>query len=205
MSRPILATVTFVMCTIMFTWQVAELTRDWTLQSLHKKGSDQLLQAISQLRSVLDEYRYLPFLISQNTDVKSLMLQANDAKSAEVSLYLEQTNLVAGTSSLFVLSSEGRPLAYSHWRDQQNFFLKSHQTQGYFKQTRSGQRGRQFILNESTQRPAYFYLRLFMKEHVLRVQPLCVSNWKAWSISCVHYRPYCSVIKMTFFFLPPGH
>lgn len=156
MSRSILATVAFVIGTMLFTWQVAELTRDWRLQNLHRTGSDQLLEVVSQLRAALDEYRYLPFLISQNNAVKSLLLQSTADQSAAVSLYLEQTNLVAGTSSLFVLNTQGEPLAYSHWRDQRNFFFKSHQSADYFLHSREGKRGRQFSLNAQTQQPAYF-------------------------------------------------
>ena len=156
MNRSFLATLLFVIGTMVLTWQIAELTRDWTLQKLHRKGSDQLLETVSQLRAVLDEYRYLPFLISQNSDVKALLLAPTAAKTADVSLYLEQTNLVAGTSSLFVLNQQGEPVAYSHWRDEKNFFFKSHQSENYFQQSREGKRGRQFSLNAETQQPAYF-------------------------------------------------
>lgn len=156
MTRPLLAALLYGLFTLLFTWQVVNTVRDWTVENLHKQGSDQLLQVIIQLRSLLDEYRYLPFLISQSRDVKELMLRNDPDLSTEVSLFLEQTNLVAGTSSLFVLSSHGIPLAYSHWRDEQNFFQRSHISQQYFKQGEAGHRGRQFSLNSETQSPAYF-------------------------------------------------
>lgn len=156
MIRRLLTALAFLLFTLIFTWQVVNVTKDWTLQRLHQQGSDELLHVITQLRGALDEYRYLPFLISQDTDVKKLMRSSNIEKGTEVSLYLEQTNLVAGSSSLFVLNSQGQALAYSHWRDEEDFFLRSHQQQTYYQQAHSGHRGRQFSLNEETQRPAYF-------------------------------------------------
>lgn len=156
MIQRLLIALAFLLCTLVFTWQVVSLTRDWTLQKLHQQGSDELLQVITQLRNALDEYRYLPFLISQDTDVKGLLDQPTPEIGKEVSLYLEQTNLVAGSSSLFVLNEQGKALAYSHWRDEKDFFLGSHQQQLYYQQAQSGHRGRQFSLNVATKRPAYF-------------------------------------------------
>ncbi|MFT6352771.1 MAG: C4-dicarboxylate-specific signal transduction histidine kinase [Neptuniibacter pectenicola] len=155
MHRLLMALV-FLVFTLLFTWQVVNITRDLTLQRLHQQGSDELLKVITELRSALGQYRYLPFLISQNVSVKELLAFSKSEKSAEVSLYLEQTNLVAGSSSLFLLNTEGRALAYSHWRDEDDFFQRSHNDQAYFQQAQSGHRGRQFSLNVATKRPAYF-------------------------------------------------
>ena len=156
MIHRLLMALIFLVFTLLFTWQVVNVTRDWTLQRLHDQGSAELLKVITELRVALGEYRYLPFLISQNVSVKELLTFSKSEKSAEVSLYLEQTNLVAGSSSLFLLNTEGRALAYSHWRDEEDFFQRSHNNQAYFQQASDGHRGRQFSLNVDTKRPAYF-------------------------------------------------
>ena len=156
MIQRLLIALIFLVFTLLFTWQVVNVTRDWTLQNIHQQGSDELLEVITELRAGLDQYRYLPFLISQNRDVKALLDLPTSEKSSDVSLYLEQTNLVAGSSSLFLLDDEGEALAYSHWRDEDTFFQRSHDAQDYFQQAKSGHRGRQFSLNIDTQRPAYF-------------------------------------------------
>lgn len=156
MIRRLLNSLIFLLVTLAVTWQTVTVTRDWTLQNLHQQGSDELLQVITQLRSLLDEFRYLPFLIAQDTDVKELMQSSSLDKQEEVSLYLEQINLVAGSSSLFVLNSSGSAVAYSHWRDEQDFYLRSHQEQDYYIQALQGHRGRQFSVNSHNQKPAYF-------------------------------------------------
>lgn len=156
MQRRLFVTLTYLLFSSLLIWQVVNTARDWTLQNLHEQGSDELLQVVSQLRSALEEYRYLPFLISQNRDVNDLLATPFFDLRSEVSLYLEQINLVAGSSSLFVLNSDGQALAYSHWRDEQDFFLRSHQDQSYYQQASEGHRGRQFSLNADSQSPAYF-------------------------------------------------
>ena len=155
LRRPLFVLV-FMLLTLFFTWQVVNWSRNWTLQTLHQQGSDELLEVITQLRAALDEYRYLPFLISQNKSVRLMAMQPQSDNNSDISLFLEQTNLVAGSSSLFVLNAGGSALAYSHWRDEDDFFRRSHQSQEYYKQARDGQRGRQFSLNETSKNPAYF-------------------------------------------------
>ena len=151
-----LAIVLYLILSLVITWQAITFARDWTLQNLHQQGSDELLQVITQIREAMSEYRYLPFLISQNKDVRDLLAMPFFDIRDEVSLYLEQINLVAGSSAAFVLNADGQPLAYSHWREEQDFFLRSHNNQAYYQQARDGHRGRQFSLNASHQNPAYF-------------------------------------------------
>ncbi|MBB1487100.1 ATP-binding protein [Oceanospirillum sediminis] len=152
----ILAIVIYLILSLVITWQTITFARTWTLQNLHQQGSDELLQVITQIREAMSEYRYLPFLISQNKDARDLLAMPFFDIRDEVSLYLEQINLVAGSSAAFVLNADGQPLAYSHWREEQDFFLRSHNNQAYYQQARDGHRGRQFSLNSGHQNPAYF-------------------------------------------------
>ena len=156
MIKRLLFTTLFIIFTLLCTWQVAVIARDWTLQSLHQQGSDELLKVITQLRSALDEYRYLPFLISQDTDVKALLAGSEQTDKGEVSLYLEQINLVAGSSSLFILNRQGEAAAYSHWRDEETFIQRPHASEIYFTQAQQGHRGRQFSLDAYDGTSVYF-------------------------------------------------
>ncbi|MEH6575442.1 MAG: ATP-binding protein [Amphritea sp.] len=128
-------------CSVLLTWQVGRYAHDWSMVQLKDEGENRLLRVISQFRSALGEYQYLPFLISQNRDVKSLLLSPAPDKIAAVSRYLEQTNLVAGSTALFVLDITGRAQAFSHWREQQDFYLISHADAPYFEQAKKGQQG----------------------------------------------------------------
>lgn len=122
----------------LFTWQVGRYAYDWSMIQLKGDGEDRLLGLISQFRAALDEYKYLPFLISQNREVKELLLSPSPDKIAEVSRYLEQANLVAGSTALFILDRNGQAKAFSYWRQQRDFYLISHAQAPYFVEAKNG-------------------------------------------------------------------
>jgi PAS domain S-box-containing protein len=134
----------------------ADRARDWTLQRLHGEGTEVLLARIGEIHSWLDSFDYLPFLLTQNRDVRALLLYPNQDMGVRVSRYLEQTSLVAGSTALFILDGNGRAVAYSHWRDQQDFYLRSHQSRDYFMDARAGNQGRRFWVNADQQNPAFY-------------------------------------------------
>ncbi len=134
----------------------ADRARDWTLQNLQRSGTEVLLTRIGEIRGWLDSYDYLPFLLTQNRDVRALLLYPNQDMGVRVSRYLEQTSLVAGSSALFILDGNGRAVAYSRWRDQQDFYLRSHRARNYFTDAREGHQGRRFRIDSDQQQPAFY-------------------------------------------------
>lgn len=111
------------------------------MTDLKEQGEDHLLNTIIGVREAIDSYHYLPFLISQNTDVQELLLYPVLDKGADVSRFLEQMNLVSGATTLMVLDLDGRALSYSRWREEQSFFLSSHAHKPYFIKAREGDQG----------------------------------------------------------------
>ncbi len=133
---------TLILClSLLLTWWVQHQAYDWSMTRLKEQGEDRLLNTIIGLRTAIDSYKYLPFLISQNKDVQELLLYPVLDKGAEVSRFLEQMNLVSGATALLVLDLDGRALSYSRWREEQSFFLKSHANTPYFTQARNGEQG----------------------------------------------------------------
>ncbi|MBY4678773.1 sensor histidine kinase [Marinobacterium arenosum] len=161
----ILIAIAWCLLTLAAAMLVGQQVRDWSLQQLQTEGQDRLLATINRIRSALDEYRYLPFLLTQNDDVRRLLLADNPEHWTEVSRYLEQTNLVAGAAGLFILDRKGRALAYSHWREAEGFFAGSHAEQPYFLQAAGGEQGRHFALQHGVA-PAYFLSAPVYNQHI---------------------------------------
>lgn len=134
----------------------ADRARNWTLQTLQRSGTEVQLTRIGEIRSWLDSYDYLPFLLTQNRDVRALLLYPNPDMGVRVSRYLEQTSLVAGSTALFILDRSGRAVAYSRWRDQHDFYLRSHSSRNYFVDARQGNQGRRFGIDSDPQQPAFY-------------------------------------------------
>ncbi|WP_370298565.1 ATP-binding protein [Pontibacterium sp.] len=142
---------------LLLTWWVQHRAYDWSMSRLKEQGEDRLLSTIIGLRSAIDSYNYLPFLISQNKDVQELLLYPVLDKGAEVSRFLEQMNLVSGATTLMVLDLDGRALSYSRWREEQSFFLRSHAHSPYFTQARNGNQG-VYVESRTNGEPASIYL-----------------------------------------------
>ncbi len=155
-KRAISLSVVALLCTLILSWQSYDYTRDQGLVDIQQQASVRLLDTISALRSAIDQYRYLPFLLSQNRDVKDLLVKPNPDKIIRVSRYLEQTNLVAGSAALIVLDLSGQVVAYSNWREQDVKSVRFYQNAPFFKQAMSGEQGRHFELDGQPARPSYY-------------------------------------------------
>ena len=155
-KRAITLSAVALLCSLILSWQSYVYTRDWGLVEIHQQGSARLLDTISALRNTIDQYRYLPFLLSQSRDVKDLLVQPNPDKIIRVSRYLEQTNLVAGSAALIVLDLAGEVVAYSNWREQDAKSTRYYQDAPFFRQAISGEQGRHFMLDGSPPRPSYY-------------------------------------------------
>ncbi|NRA22458.1 MAG: PAS domain S-box protein [Oceanospirillaceae bacterium] len=126
---------------IFVAWQAQRYAYDWSMVTLKEQGESRLLNMVTQFRGALREYKYLPFLISHNRDIKRLLL--SDAFEAKASLgrYLEQMNLVAGSTALFILGPTGKVLADSYAEKDHLLLNRSHFNQPYFRQARRESQG----------------------------------------------------------------
>ncbi|QLE97347.1 sensor histidine kinase [Neptunomonas phycophila] len=137
-------------------WQGFTTMRNYELANLHKAGSERLLETIRSLRVAIDQYRYLPFLLSQNRDVKQLLLVPDADNQVRVSRLLEQTNLVAGSAALLILDEQGDIVAYSNWRENTSLPRDRYRDAAFYREALSGEQGPYFVIDKSTMRPAYY-------------------------------------------------
>lgn len=155
-QRLILVVVLALLVSIWGAFQAYYQTRDWGISQIQQQSSERLLDTISNLRTAIDQYRYLPFLLSQNRDVKELLLSPDENRFIRVSRYLEQTNLIAGSAALMVLDKQGKPVAYSNWREQDTITQLRFDHSPFFTQAISGDEGRSFALEGNPKRPSYY-------------------------------------------------
>lgn len=145
-----------VLLTIILSWQGFSAMRNYALASVHQESSERLLETIRSLRVAIDQYRYLPFLLSQNRDVKQLLLVPDADNQVRVSRLLEQTNLIAGSAALLILDDQGDIVAYSNWRDTKSMRIDRYRTSPFYREALSGEQGPYFVIDKTTQRPAYY-------------------------------------------------
>ncbi|RDL43295.1 hypothetical protein DN730_15070 [Marinomonas piezotolerans] len=139
---------------------VGKLSKDLSYQALHDETSDRLLASIHRVRGALNAFHYLPFLLTQNDDVIRLVDETRHTQQTDlieqVSRYLEQTNLVAGASGLFIVNQQGKTVAYSDWRDNQSLATNEFAQLPLFQLAERGEEGR--FYDNKPGHPAYYYL-----------------------------------------------
>ncbi len=148
-KRSIILLILVVSLGMLVTGQVYVYTRDRSFYETHQETGQRLLDVIGSIRVTIDQYRYLPFLLTQNRDVKDLLIQPNPDKIIRVSRYLEQTNLIAGSAALIILDTQGDVVAYSNWRESKKA-PRSYRSSEFFRQAISGEQGRAFATQSSS-------------------------------------------------------
>lgn len=144
----------YLLILLVLAWQAGRWSHDRLLLQLNALGTDRLLGSISQMRRSLGQFNYLPFLISQNLQVRAFLRQPDDEHRIVVNRVLEQLNLLAGSTALFVLDASGVPLAFSNWRDQASVRLNTQRERDYFRQALAGEQGQELVWPQEGSGPA---------------------------------------------------
>jgi len=135
-------------------WQAARWAYHSALEELLATGGDRLTLYAGTLRGELNQYAYLPYVLSRNADVHELLL--GEMEAAGVNAYLEDLNAEAGSEALYVMDSNGDTLAASNWREPLSFVGQNYGFRPYFTDARQGGKGSLFAIGATTGQPGYF-------------------------------------------------
>ncbi len=135
-------------------WQATRWTYTDALNNLIKVGGERLTLYSGTLHGALSRYAYLPYVLSQNADVKILLKSSFNL--GLVNNYLESLNSEAGSEALYVMNSIGDTLAASNWRKPLSFVGKNYGFRPYFTDAKADLRGQFFAIGVTTGQPGYF-------------------------------------------------
>ncbi|MCW8893410.1 MAG: ATP-binding protein [Deltaproteobacteria bacterium] len=135
-------------------WQVTRWVYDSALGELIETGGDRLTLYTGTLRGALNQYAYLPYVLSRNADVRILLKSTFNVEM--VNHYLESLNTEAGSEALYVMNVVGDTLASSNWRQPLSFVGRNYGFRPYFTDAKSGLKGKLFAIGVTTGRPGYF-------------------------------------------------
>jgi two-component system C4-dicarboxylate transport sensor histidine kinase DctB len=141
---------------VLLSWQTYQFSKEQALERYHVGASEQLLETIRSLRVAVDQFRYLPFLLSQNRDVQRLLQSPDEANHFRVSRYLEQTNLIAGSAALMIMDKAGQVRAFSNWRDESSLEPDRYAHASFFKGAQRSEQGPYLVTDSDTGQPAYY-------------------------------------------------
>ncbi|WP_254054992.1 ATP-binding protein [Kiloniella sp. EL199] len=106
----------------------------------------------------LDKYRYLPFVLSGNEDVKELLtsFRRDPFFANKVSKYLAEMNNKAEANVLYIMDKKGSTLASSNWQDKTSFVGHNYSFRPYFQDAIEGREGRFFAIGTISGIPGFF-------------------------------------------------
>jgi two-component system C4-dicarboxylate transport sensor histidine kinase DctB len=141
---------------LLLSHQMYRISKSQELENYHEVATEQLLETIRSLRFAVEQFRYLPFLLSQNQDVQRLLQHPDEANHFRVSRYLEQTNLIAGSAALMVLDKDGQVRAFSNWREEAALESDRFSRASFFKGAQKSEQGPYLVTDPVTRQPAYY-------------------------------------------------
>lgn len=139
---------------LLLVWQTSRWVYQGTLDGLIASGNDRMTLYTGTLRSALDHYAYLPYVLSTNQQVLDLLRGAQSA--SQVNIVLEDLNMEAGSEALYIMNDLGTTLASSNWRDPLSFVGHNYGFRPYFSRSKAGERGRYFAIGATTGQPGFF-------------------------------------------------
>ena len=138
------------------------LTTHWmgmsTAQELRETAKERLSLYQGTLTGALEKYRYLPFVLAGNEDIKQLLTTSqNDPYFSDtVSRSLAATNNKAESNVLYVMDSKGNTLASSNWTEENSFVGHNYSFRPYFTDAMQGKEGRFFAIGTVSGIPGFY-------------------------------------------------
>lgn len=132
------------------TWQrgVAELQRNAAVR---------VNRTTSALKSTLDRYESLPYLLGSHPYVQDLLAEPQRADlAARANRYLEDLNEHAHATVTYVVGADGLCVAASNWRAPDSFVGIEYRFRPYFIDAMNGRVGRFFGIGTISRDPGYY-------------------------------------------------
>ncbi len=85
------------------------------------------------LRNNLDKFRALPFVLTQDVDLRAALQGATPAQIESLDEKLEELSRGVGASAIYVLDKKGLAIAASNWREPATFVGVDYQFRPYFQ------------------------------------------------------------------------
>ena len=133
-------------------------TRSLELQRIQKKAHDSLNVYVGDLQSELDKFEALPQILATNPVFLDLLSHPKEKLLLDkVNHELEQLNILAETSDIYLLDANGLTIASSNWRGPVSFIGEDLSFRPYFKQAIHGHPGRYFALGTTSKVRGYYF------------------------------------------------
>lgn len=114
------------------------------LLKIQEIGTHRLEMSYASLRSHIDKYAYLPFILTSDKNVHDLLAHPTDKSLQKtVNIYLEKVNEQSKARTIYLLDKNGVSIASSNWNTAESFIGNRYVHRPYFQD--AIQRGKAFF------------------------------------------------------------
>ncbi|WP_087689962.1 sensor histidine kinase [Pandoraea sp. PE-S2R-1] len=141
----------------LFCWLTYALSWQRGVADLRVNAGARVERYAGSLRSTVDRYEFLPYLLSLHPYVHDLLLHPEDrAVVQRANDYLFDVNQRAKASAAYVIDAKGLALAASNWREKATFVGQEYRFRPYFIDAIGGGLGRFYGVGTTSGEPGYF-------------------------------------------------
>jgi two-component system C4-dicarboxylate transport sensor histidine kinase DctB len=126
------------------------------VDTLRRNAAVRAERTASVLKSTLERYESLPYLLAEHPIVQDVLIDPNPANVKRANLYLEDLNRHARATVTYIISLDGYCVAASNWRGPGSFVGAGYQFRPYFVDAMNGGVGRFFGIGTISQAPGYY-------------------------------------------------
>lgn len=141
---------------IAFAYFMMSISHQSAIEDLHRENRAIVNTQANELKSELQKYLLVPFILSENPDVIQ-SLDSRDPNTVEqLNIKLEKLALQTGASYIFVFDTTGTTIASSNYNSPDSFVGESYKFRPYFRQAMDEGSAQYFAKGETTGKAGLF-------------------------------------------------
>ena len=149
-------------CSIVWT-----VTREHGIETLRKGAAARLERNAGTLKSTLDRYEYLPYLLSLHPDVLDVLTSPDTQAVDHANRYLEDLNAHARATVTYLIGADGHCVAASNWDTPSSFIGQDYTFRPYYIDAQAGRIGRFFGIGTISREPGYYISQPIYRGHTI--------------------------------------
>jgi two-component system C4-dicarboxylate transport sensor histidine kinase DctB len=135
------------------------LAAEDALDEVERQGKEAAALQAAVLRSELEKYRSLPFVLAQDPDVRTAAQTSNPRELASLNVKLEALRVSTRAAVIYLLDSKGLAIAASNWRESVSFLGNNYAFRPYYGLAVASGAAEYFALGSISGRPGLYLSR----------------------------------------------
>lgn len=157
MTRRLLVVVPLLCLSLLVCVLTYALTWRQGLHELRGNAGARVERYAGNLKSTVDRYEFLPYLVATHPFIHQLLASPADAASVRrANEYLDDVNRRARAAVTYVIGRSGVALASSNWQASDSFVGREYQFRPYFRDAIAGGIGRFYGVGTAAGKPGYY-------------------------------------------------